>query len=368
MFRFATPERQGGRSSGLIVRRSTVLNLDEVLGSIAESQFGVFSLEQARHAGIDASTLDKRVARGALTRVQSSVFAFPGTPPTWQRDATALVLSVPGLAAASHKTAAFIWGMSSIEPDRTEIVTVRHRRIRRTSQQIHESKDLRPDDVVTISGIPTTTAVRTVVDVGASASRSYVEHCLDTGLRLELFTLADLRSFIRRVARPGRNGIGKIRPLVEQRIGWDTKSESVLEDRFRRLIADSFLPAPVPQFLVRNGSIIICRADFAYPDQRILIELDGERYHMDRETFQSDRAKQNQAHALGWTVYRFTWHHILDEPEAVIATLASALEGSGVATGICSGLRRQSDRLRPRTPGRSPGRCRRGIGPMAWGS
>jgi hypothetical protein len=184
--------------------------------------------------------------------------------------------------------------------------------------------------VVIVSGIPTTTAVRTVVDVGASASQRYVEHCLDTGLRLELFTLTEVYSFIKRVARSGRNGIGKIRPLVDQRIGWDTTSESVLEDRFRRLIAESALPTPVPQYCVRDGSSIVCRSDFAYPDQRILIELDGERYHMDRATFQHDRDKQNRAHVLGWIVYRFTWHQVRDTPEAVIATLASALRPSGV--------------------------------------
>ena len=313
------------------MRRSTVSNLDDILGPIAEQQFGVFSLEQARRTGINESTLDKRIARGALTRVQPAVFAFPGSPRTWQRDATALVLSVPGLAAASHKTAAFIWGMSSIEPDRPEIVTVRHRRIQRRHPQIHESKDLQSDDVVAVNGIPTTTAVRTVVDVGASASQNYVEHCLDTGLRLELFTLTEVRSFIKRVARSGRNGIGKIRPLVEQRMGWDTTSESALEDRFRRLLAASSLPAPTPQYCVRNGSMIVCRADFAYPEQRILIELDGERYHMDRATFQSDRAKQNRVHVLGWIVYRFTWRQVMDTPEAVIATLASALTASSVA-------------------------------------
>jgi hypothetical protein len=308
-----------------------VSNLDDVLGSIAESQFGLFSLEQARRVGVNKSTVDKRVARGALTRVQPNVFAFPGSTPTWQRDTAALVLSVPGLAAASHKTAAFIWGMSSIEPALTEIVTVRHRRIHRRNPQIHESKDLRPDHVVTIEGIPTTTAVRTVVDVGASASQRYVEHCLDTGLRLELFTLTEVLSFIKRVARSGRNGIGKIRPLVDERIAWDTASESALEDRFRQLIADWSLPAPTPQYCVRNGSTILCRADFAYPDQRILIELDGERYHMDRATFQNDRDKQNRAHVLGWVVYRFTWRQVMDTPETVVATLASALSASGVA-------------------------------------
>ena len=300
-------------------------NLDEVLGAIASSQFGVFSLRQARNAGIDQSTLDKRVLRGALTRVQPTVYAFPGSTPTWQRETTALVLSVPGLAAASHKTAAFVWGMSSIQPDRAEIVTVRHQRIHRRNPQIHESKDLEAEDVVTVGGISTTTAVRTVVDVGASASQHYVEHCLDTGLRLGLFSLIEVRSFIKRVARSGRDGIGKIRPLVNQRSAWETTSESALEDRFRRLIADTALPVPTPQYRVRAGSNIVCRADFAYPEQRILIELDGERYHMDRATFQRDRAKQNRAHALGWVVYRFTWRQVTDTPEIVVATLASAL-------------------------------------------
>jgi hypothetical protein len=303
-----------------------VSNLDQLLADIAARQHGVFSLNQACDAGIGRSTLDKRVARGALARLQPSVFAFPGTPASWRREATALVLSVPGLAAASHKTAAFLWGMSSIEPERAEIVTARHQRIHRRHPQIHESKDLEPDDVVTVEGIPTTAAVRTVVDVGATASLRYVEHCLDTGLRLGLFQLGDVKTFVSRVAKSGRNGIRKIRPLLDERTGWDTVSESVLEDRFQRLIAASYLPLPVAQYRVRDGSRIVCRADFAYPQQRVLIELDGERYHMDRETFQGDRAKQNRAHALGWTVYRFTWRQVLDEPATIISTLTRALD------------------------------------------
>ncbi len=282
-------------------------------------------MEQALQAGVGQSTLEKRVTRRSLTRIQPTVYAFPGAAPTWQRDTTALVLAVPGLAAASHKTAAFIWGMSSIEPDPAEIVTVRHRRIHRKHPQVHESKDLRLGDVVLREGIPTTTAVRTVVDVGASASQRYVEHCLDTGLRLGLFTLTEVGSFIKRVARSGRNGIGKIRPLVEQRTKWNTASESALEDRFRRLVATSGLPPPTAQHCVDDGSAIVCRADFAYPDRRILIELDGERYHMDREAFQNDRMKQNRVHALGWVVYRFTWEQVMNTPDAVIATLACAL-------------------------------------------
>jgi len=325
IFRYRTPKPQGDGHARSFLRRSPVSQVEETLGPIAESQFGVFSLEQARKAGVDPSTLDKRVERGALARVQPTVFAFPGTPPTWQREVTALALSVPGLAAASHKTAAFIWGMSSFQPDQAEIVTVRHRRVRRKHPQIHESKDLKPADVEVIDGIPVTTAVRTVVDVGASASQRYVEHCLDTGLRLDLFTLNDVRLFIKRVARSGRNGIGRVRPLVEERMRWNAASESALEDRFWRLIIDSALPAPAPQYRVYDGEIIVSRADFAYPERRILIELDGEHYHQDRATFQKDREKQNRLHTLGWTVYRFTWRQVIDTPEAVVAILTSAL-------------------------------------------
>jgi hypothetical protein len=114
------------------------------LGILAASQHGVFSLAQARAVGVAPSTLDKRVARGSLARVEPAVFAFPGTLPTWQRNTMALVLSAPRLAAASHKTAAFIWGLSSIQPERAEVVTVRHQRIQRRNPQIHESKDLEP--------------------------------------------------------------------------------------------------------------------------------------------------------------------------------------------------------------------------------
>lgn len=320
-----TPKGQGGRIGSQVARRSNVSELDRQLARVAAKQHGVFSLAQARAAGISQSTLDKRVSRGALARVQPAVFAFPGAPASWKRDALALVLSVPGLAAASHKTAAFMWGLSSIQPVRTEIVTVRHQRIRREDAQVHESVDLEPGDVVTVDGIPTTTAVRTVVDAGATASSRYVENCLDSGLRIGLFSLSDVERFIERVAVSGRNGIGTIRPLVAERAGWDSVTESALEDLFRRLVAASGLPVPVAQYRVFEGSRIVCRADFAYPDHSILIELDGERYHMDREAFQLDRAKQNRAHALGWKVYRFTWRQLKDEPATVTSTLATAL-------------------------------------------
>lgn len=214
--------------------------------------------------------------------------------------------------------------MTSLRPDPIEVVTVRHLRAKRWSPMIHESVDLAPRDVATVDGIPTTTACRTVVDLGATASPRFVERCLDSGLRTGLFAARDVEALIRRVARSGRNGIGTIRPLIEERLEWNTVTESALEDLFRTLVAESGVPMPTPQFvLMDDAGEFVCRADFAYPDRRVLIELDSERFHMDARTFQRDRDKQNRAHRLGWTVYRFTWRQLQDDPRSVLELLAS---------------------------------------------
>lgn len=208
--------------------------------------------------------------------------------------------------------------MSSQRPDDIEIATVRHRRLARQDFTVHESKDLISSDIVTIDEIPVTTAVRTVVDLGASAPPWMVERCLDTGLRKKLFTAWQVRCFIARVAKPGRTGVGTIRPLVEERLVWNTITDSQLEDLYRSVVSPLPFPMPDPQYRLHDPSgAFVGRFDFAYPHRQAFVETDSEGWHMDPVSFQRDREKQNRAHALGWTVYRFTWRQLVDDPESV---------------------------------------------------
>jgi len=295
------------------------------LAAVARAQHGAFTVDQARGCGFTAAGIRRRAARGLYERVHRGVYRAAGAEPTWRGDVVAAVLALTVTpAAASHRTAAHLWGMSSHQPSTIEVVAVRHRRIHTDGFVVHESKDLVPGDVVDLDGVPVTTAVRTIVDLGASASPRFVEHCLDTGLRLGLFSSWEVLHFIARVAKSGRNGVGTIRPLVLQRLEWKGVTESVLEDRFRSLLSTFGLELPVPQYEVRapDGSFV-CRADFAYPERKILIELDSEAHHMDAEAFHGDREKQNRAQRLGWTVYRFTWRQVVTDPTATLDLLAS---------------------------------------------
>jgi very-short-patch-repair endonuclease len=239
------------------------------------------------------------------------------------QEVSAAVLSVNDAAAVSHQTAAVLWEMTDRRPERIDVVTARWDRVRRPGIAVHESRDLLPQDRVVLDGVAVTSPERTIVDLGAEAPFWLVESCLDTALRAKLFGAQDVRRLIARVARRGRRGVGKIRPLIEERLRWEGLTESELEDKFRRLVHLSGLPQPVAQFRVRDArGRFVCRADFAYPDRHLLIELDSEAFHMDRNTFQRDRDKQNRALALGWTTLRFTWSDLTKRPDQAIRLLA----------------------------------------------
>jgi hypothetical protein len=295
------------------------------LGDLAADQHGVFTRCEARALGVSDRSIDSRTEAGRYTRIEPGVYRIAGAPETLMQQIAAVAASFPALAAVSHQTAAELWGMTSRGIRTIEIVTTRWDRVRRDGVAVHESLDLIPADVVDRHGVAITSPVRTVVDLGAS-NRWVVESALEAGIRRDLFTLSDVEAFVARVARRGRRGVGVIRPLIEARREWDDATESVLEDRFRRLMVDAGIANPQPQYVVRDsaGSFVL-RADFAYPAARVLIELDSEAHHLDRLTFRRDRSKQNRATMLGWVVLRYTWWDVVEQPGRVCSEVRNAI-------------------------------------------
>lgn len=303
---------------------------DILLLTIARDQRGVFTLAQAERCGVPASTVRGRAGRGVYELLHPGVYGVAGAGDTWRRQVMAAVVSATEPAAASHRTAAYLWGMMDRSPQQIEVVSPRHQRVKRLAFVVHESKDIRTSDIVLIDQIPVTSAVRTVVDLGASAHLGVVARCLDSGLRTGLYSLSDVEEFVRRVAKRGRVGVGVIRPLIEERKLWKGITESPLEDKFRSVVATSPLPMPDAQIVVsRPSGEFVGRYDFGYPRCMAIFELDSEGWHMDPVSFQRDREKQNMAQVLGWTVYRFTWRQLNDDPQSVIAVLASVLTECG---------------------------------------
>lgn len=58
--------------------------------------------------------------------------------------------------------------------------------------------------------------------------------------------------------------------------------------------------------------------DFAFPDQKIAIEVDGTAYHTSREARKRDAFKNMILEKLGWKVFRFWDHEIYDSLDSCI--------------------------------------------------
>lgn len=294
------------------------------LAAIAERQHGVVSLDQARRVGFADRQVRSLVEAGRLVRPATGVFLVAGCPPSWKQAVMVAVAAGGEAALASHQTAAYLWELVGFKPDRIEVVMPRWDRSQK-GFVVHESLDLVAEDEDRVDGIPTTSATRTVVDLGATAP-GLVEAALERGIRRGLFTVAEVARFVNRVGRRGRRGVGTIRPLIEQRLRWDAATESELEDLFRKVWSDLGRPEPVAQHRIEDpAGNFVCRADFAFPDARLRIELDSEAYHMDRPTFRKDRSVQNRTELLGWRTLRYTWWDLTSRPAEVIGQITGAL-------------------------------------------
>ncbi len=65
--------------------------------------------------------------------------------------------------------------------------------------------------------------------------------------------------------------------------------------------------------------------DAAIPSARLIIELDGRRWHSTRADFQRDRDRDRRAVEHGWRVLRFTHGDVIKRPQAVIDSILAAL-------------------------------------------
>jgi very-short-patch-repair endonuclease len=93
----------------------------------------------------------------------------------------------------------------------------------------------------------------------------------------------------------------------------------VLEERFMRLLQRSGTATDaVLHHRIRLGAGPTVEVDVAFPGDRVVVELDGWRYHSAPASFRSDRARDVELAALGWVVLRFTHADVDRRPRWVL--------------------------------------------------
>ncbi|MEA1902131.1 MAG: type IV toxin-antitoxin system AbiEi family antitoxin domain-containing protein [Actinomycetota bacterium] len=290
----------------------------------AKKNGGAFTTREAIALGLPKSTLNRRVSDGIFVRIGRGHFTLPGasTRPDVLLHAAGRHLG----AVVSHESAALIHGLTPIQAKKPT-VTVPYRGTHSfPGVTVHQSTDLLPEHTTTIGQLKVTTVARTLLDLAKVLSKKRLERVLDHALASRKVDLDELVTLYLALTRQGKRGMKWMGELLADRAGDDLAySESELETMLFQLIVDSGLPPPRKQFRAPWLKPIRGRVDMAYPDQKIVIEGDGRRWHALFDAFGTDRRRDNAAQLSGWIVLRFTWEMIVKEPESVIADVRRAL-------------------------------------------
>lgn len=290
------------------------------LSLLAQRQHGVFSRDQALAGDLSAWQVHQRLTSGAWRCVATEVYADASVPLSVAARRWAAVLACGTDAVLSHSSAALAWGMPVIEPRRPEVSvpTDAHRkpgagvRVRRATVPAAE--------VCAMDGLPTTSRRRTVLDCLLVLPEPDGRRLLDRALQQRWVTLEEMVGQVGAAAR--RWGAPRARRVVGAADpGTAAHSERVLQ----RLLRAAGVEGWVPNHPVRLPDGSRAFVDVAFPTRLLAVEVDGWAWHSDPERFRRDRTRQNLLVAGGWTVLRFTWADLVEQPERVVHAITEAL-------------------------------------------
>ena len=273
--------------------------------------------------GLSRSAIDHLVRSGELERIYRGIYRLAAIPPSYEQSLGAVCLRSHG-TFASHRSAARLLGIGFTDTRIVEVTSTTQLRPA-GGETVHRTKTMMPCDRCEIYGIPSTDVNRTLLDLGAVASKAEVEDALDNALISKRTSLARIEWRLTRVGTQGHPGTAVLRHLVADHGRNNVVTESVLEARFFSLLRRSRLPLPIAQHEIVLGSGRVFRADFAYPHASLAIELQGYRWHGGREAWRRDLSRSSDLAAAGWRIIYITWEDLRDRPAVSMNRIRAAL-------------------------------------------
>ena len=217
--------------------------------------------------------------------------------------------------------------MELVEDQGIRRVTVPRNRSRvRVSGWTVVRADLPSEEIVTLDGLPMTSAARTVCDLARVLPVPRAVAAADSALRLSLVQLTAVLVPLTQASGRGAARLRQVGALV------DPLSGSVLESLLRVLLITAGLPPPRTQYEGHTEiARVIARVDFCWTAQRLIVEADGFAFHSDRAAYRRDRMRMNELERQGWRVLQVTWEDVLSRPEYVVALVRDCLGRLAVA-------------------------------------
>lgn len=270
---------------------------------------------QALDLGHTPASIRHRLECGNWTNPYRGVYRV--LPPGDEvQQLTAAVHALPD-AVVSHESAARLLRLGNV-PATDATVTVHasttHRfeevRVRRAVAGVADTHRM------SVGGLPATTVPRTLIDLAADLHPPVWEELAGECVVSGRTSLVAMRQVAADVCKQGKPGSA----LVNDFLADAEASRSRLEREVAALLAPL---APVAQYPAPWNPDL--RLDFAFPDAKVAVEVDGHRFHATRARFDADRRRDRDAIRSGWQIIRVTWTDVRERPEEILATVLACI-------------------------------------------
>ena len=259
-------------------------------------------LYRTEELGVTRAALRWGQRNGRWRRADRGVWAEGPEELTEFDRARAAVVATRGVA--SHHLAGVLHGLDSVRLDGLWITlppTASGGRARACRRQ------LPPECVIRVGGLPCTDGARTLSDLASSLSDLVWEQALESALRRRLTSIEAVRGNQR---------------VLDRRPAGAPPTESLLETLMVQLARTvPGLPDPVRQLWIEAAH---ARLDLAWPHLGLFVELDGQ-HHKDQPVYDARRETAVVA-ATGWLCGRFTWAEVVHTPNSTARRLAALAE------------------------------------------
>ena len=280
------------------------------LAALAARQGSVFTRKQALAAGLTHARIETLLRRKAWLAVGYGCYCIAAqSDPEYAhaRTCAARLLGSSGDPLVSHDSAGVLLELPYVEvPARPTLTSARNGPPEHRNGMFAAA--IPTEHRVEVFGFTVTSGPRTLVDLLRNAPDELVAQSLaDGGLRAEI-GLVQLQGVLGVCA--GWPGIARARAALTFA---EPRCESPLESHNRIWFRDGGLPAPTPQYLVRNADgKPIARVDFCFKQQRVVVECDGQiKYRKGsswqakpEETLWAEKLREDKVRDQGYEVVR----------------------------------------------------------------
>jgi hypothetical protein len=253
----------------------------------AGRQYGHVTREQLLEVGVPPRTIGRWVNGRRLIRVHAGVYAVGHQQHSAPARAMAAVLACGPKAILSHDSAAALWGVRAW-PSVPEVTAPIHHQ--RPGIRTHRTQTLATNQVRRHRSIRVTSPARTILDIQSRLTAAQLIRAVNDLRIAKHLRATELERLL--------NASPRIKALIDPD---EAPTRSPKEDEFLAFCQKHGLPRPKINAKLHGHEV-----DALFEAEKVVVEIDGWRYHSSHKSFESDRDRDADLAQYGYLTVRVT--------------------------------------------------------------